>query len=87
MAEPRDSDPEDADHDGPEHDDVEHDDDSCETNVRTEELTKIVRMLSHSADVRDDLVADIREQVDSGAYVNEQKLDLAIYKMLKDILK
>jgi len=50
-------------------------------------LTQIIEMLAQTEEVRPELVADIRNQVASGDYANEAKLDLAIYRMLKDVLK
>jgi hypothetical protein len=54
---------------------------------RAAQLAQIVDMLSKAPAVRSDLVADIRSQVDGGGYLSEEKLDLAIYRMLKDILE
>lgn len=50
-------------------------------------LSRLVEMLSSAPAVRSDLVAEIRSQVDGGGYMSEEKLDLAMYRMLKDILK
>ena len=44
-------------------------------------------MLAESPGVRTELVADIRAQIQSGGYENEEKLDLAIYRMLRGILE
>jgi hypothetical protein len=55
--------------------------------ARVRHLTQIVEMLSQTPAVRPELVADIRSQVASGEYANEEKLDLAIYRMLKDVLE
>jgi hypothetical protein len=54
---------------------------------RVRRLTQIIEMLAQTPAVRPELVADIRRQVASGEYANEQKLDLAIYRMLKDVLE
>jgi hypothetical protein len=54
---------------------------------RVRRLTQIVEMLAQTPAVRPELVADIRGQVASGEYANEEKLDLAIYRMLKDVLE
>jgi len=43
-------------------------------------------MIASSTDARRELVADIRGRVASGDYVTEEKLNLAIYRLLKDIL-
>ncbi len=53
---------------------------------RERELAQILGLLSRSPSVRSELVADIRAQVRAGTYVNAEKLDLAIYRMLKDVL-
>jgi hypothetical protein len=54
---------------------------------RARDLSHIVDMLSRTPSVRSELVADIRGQFNGGAYMSEEKLDLAIYRMLKDILE
>jgi hypothetical protein len=54
---------------------------------RVRRLTEIVEMLSQTPAVRPELVADIRRQVANGEYSNEEKLDLAIYRMLKGVLE
>ena len=51
-----------------------------------ERLEKIFELLSSTPDVRDDLVEEVREQIDSGDYLTEDKLNFAIYRMLKEIL-
>ena len=53
---------------------------------RARQLTQLVEMLSRTPAVRSELVADIRQQIALDGYMNEEKLDLAIYRMLKDIL-
>jgi hypothetical protein len=54
---------------------------------RIRHLTQIVEMLAQRPGVRPELVADIRKQVATGDYATEEKLDLAIYRMLRDVLK
>lgn len=54
---------------------------------RSRRLAQMVEMLSKAPTVRTELVADIQKQVASGEYATEEKLDLAIYRMLRDILK
>ncbi len=54
---------------------------------RIRRLTQIVEMLASADAVRPELVADIQSQVTSGGYATEEKLDLAIYRMLKDVLE
>ena len=49
-------------------------------------LERIFEMLTRSREVRTELVDDIRAQMDSGKYMREEKLNLAIYRMLKDVL-
>jgi hypothetical protein len=52
----------------------------------SEDLRHVLKMISSSTDARRELVADIRERVASGDYVTEERLNLAIYRLLKDIL-
>lgn len=54
---------------------------------RARQLAQIVEMLATAPAVRGELVADIHRQMADGGYLNEQKLDLAIERMLKDILR
>ena len=68
---------------GPEHDAI--------ADVRTaggdsQDLQHVLKMIASSTDARRELVADIRGRVASGDYVTEEKLNLAIYRLLKDIL-
>lgn len=51
------------------------------------DLARIVQMLADSEDVRSELVTDIRTQMDDGSYMSDEKLNLAIYRMLTDILQ
>ena len=51
------------------------------------DLARIVRMLADSNEVRSELVTDIRTQMDDGSYMSDEKLNLAIYRMLTDILE
>ena len=53
---------------------------------RARHLSRIVEMLAAAPGVRTELVDDLHKQVEDGGYVSEQKLDLAIGRMLKDIL-
>ena len=50
------------------------------------DLEAIVRLLAASRDVRTELVDDIRGQMSDGAYMSPEKLNLAIYRMLQDVL-
>ena len=43
--------------------------------------------LAASREVRTELVDDLRAQMDEGAYMSPEKLNLAIYRMLKDVLR
>jgi hypothetical protein len=54
---------------------------------RTETLSVIARMLSATPEVREELAEDIRSQINQGAYMTDERLELAIFRMLKDILR
>mgnify|MGYP001549197670 CR=1 FL=1 len=49
-------------------------------------LTGIVEMLAGLEGVRSNLVAEIREQIQRGEYLTEEKLDEAIHRLLCEIL-
>lgn len=49
-------------------------------------LARILDVLSHAPQVRSDLVQEIREQILKGEYMTEEKLNVAICRMLKEIL-
>lgn len=51
-----------------------------------ERLERIIELLSSTPEVRSDLVEEIRGQIDRGEYLTEDKLNFAIYRMLKEIL-
>ena len=53
---------------------------------KTPGLERIFEMLTRSHEVRTELVDDIRSQMTDGGYMSEEKLNLAIYRMLKDVL-
>ncbi len=53
---------------------------------RTGQLSVIAQMLSSAPAVRDELAEDIRMQINQDGYMSDEKLELAIYRMLKDIL-
>lgn len=55
--------------------------------ARAQGLEQIVTMLASAQNVRGELVADIRSQMDGGGYMSEEKLNLAIYRMLRNILE
>ena len=46
----------------------------------------ILKMLSGSPDARGELVADIRDQIEAGTYMTEEKVNLAVYRLLRDLL-
>lgn len=50
-------------------------------------LAKILEVLSGSPGVRQDLVNEIQDLISKGEYMSEEKLNIAIYRMLKDILE
>lgn len=50
-------------------------------------LARIVEMLSSSRSVRTELVEDVRAQFADRTYLTDEKLNLAIYRMLRDILR
>ncbi len=52
----------------------------------SQDLQHVLKIIASSTDARRELVADIRGRVASGDYVTEEKLNLAIYRLLKDIL-
>ena len=49
-------------------------------------LTNLVGMLAEVSGVRDELVDDIRDQIDSGEYLTEEKLNEAIHRLLREIM-
>ena len=49
-------------------------------------LARILDVLSQAPQVRSDLVQEIREQILKGEYMTEEKLNVAICRMLKEIL-
>ena len=49
-------------------------------------LEKIIELLSSTPDVHSELADEIREQIDRGDYLTDDKLNFAIYRMLKEIL-
>ena len=53
---------------------------------RYPKLARILDLLSKSPEVRSDLVEEIRELIRRGEYLTEEKLNVAIYRLLKEIL-
>jgi hypothetical protein len=51
-----------------------------------EDLQHLLKMIASSTDARRELVEDIRRQIEAGTYVTDEKLNVAIYRLLKDIL-
>jgi hypothetical protein len=49
-------------------------------------LARILELLSQAPGVRSDLVREIEEQIRKGEYLTEEKLNVAIYRLLKDLL-
>jgi hypothetical protein len=49
-------------------------------------LTNLVGMLTEVSGVRNDLVDDIRDQIDRGEYLTEEKLNEAIHRLLREIM-
>jgi predicted DNA-binding protein (UPF0278 family) len=43
-------------------------------------------MLTEVSGVRNDLVDDIRDQIDRGEYLTEEKLNEAIHRLLREIM-
>lgn len=53
---------------------------------RYPELARILDLLSTAKGVRQDVVDDIREQIQRGKFLTEEKLNIAISRLLKEIL-
>jgi len=49
-------------------------------------LTNLVGMLTEVTGVRHDIVDDIRDQIDRGEYLTEEKLNEAIHRLLREIM-
>lgn len=54
--------------------------------VRFRRLTRIVGMLSRMDGIRDELVEEIRGQIARGSYLTEDKLNEAIYRLLREFM-
>ena len=54
--------------------------------LRFRRLTRIVGMLSQVDGVRDELLDEIRAQIQRGDYPTEAKLNDAIYRLLREIM-
>ena len=49
-------------------------------------LTSLVGLLTNVGGVREDLVADIKDQVGRDEYLTEEKLNEAIHRLLREIM-
>ncbi len=49
-------------------------------------LAKILDLLSRTPGVHADVIDDIRQQIKEGRYLSEEKLNVAICRLLKEIL-
>jgi len=54
--------------------------------LRFRRLNRIVGMLSQVDGVREELVSDIRAKIQQGIYLTEDKLNEAIYCLLREIM-
>jgi hypothetical protein len=54
--------------------------------VRFQRLTRIVGMLANVDGVREELLDEIRAQIGRGEYLTEDKLNEAIYRLLREIM-
>ena len=50
-------------------------------------VSHLMKALKANGDVRTDKVADIKAQIAAGTYENDEKLDVAVDRMLDDLLK
>ena len=67
--------------------DLDHVSNDPAATPRARQLARLVEMLSKMPEVRTELIADLRLQMADGGYVNEQKLDIAMGLMLRDIMR
>jgi len=58
----------------------------CDIPLRFRRLTRIVGLLSQVDGVREELVDEIRAQIQRGVYLTEAKLNEAIYRLLREIM-
>ncbi len=54
--------------------------------LRFRRLTRLVGMLSRVDGVREELVSEIRAQIQAGTYLTEEKLNEAIHRLLCDVM-
>lgn len=50
-------------------------------------VSHLMKALKSNGDVRTEKVADIKAQIEAGAYEDDKKLDAAVDRMLDDLLK
>lgn len=53
---------------------------------RFRRLTDLVSMLSRVDGVREELVVEIRAQIQAGTYLTEEKLNEAIHRLLREVM-
>ncbi len=53
---------------------------------RFRQLTDLVSMLSRVDGVREELVIEIRAQIQAGTYLTEEKLNEAIHRLLREVM-
>ena len=54
--------------------------------LRFRQLTNLVSMLSRVDGVREELVIEIRAQIQAGTYLTEEKLNEAIHRLLREVM-
>ena len=54
--------------------------------LRFQRLTNLVSMLSRVDGVREELVVEIRAQIQAGTYLTEEKLNEAIHRLLREVM-
>ena len=50
-------------------------------------VSHLLKALKSNGDVRTDKVADIKAQIEAGTYEDDKKLDVAVDRLLDDLLK
>jgi anti-sigma28 factor (negative regulator of flagellin synthesis) len=50
-------------------------------------VSHLLKALKSNGDVRTDKVAEIKAQIEAGSYENDKKLDVAVDRLLDDLLK
>ena len=54
--------------------------------VRFRSLARMVGLLSRVQGVREELVEEIRTKIENGEYLTEERLNDAIYRLLREIM-